>query len=157
MSNRFKEVVNKGKQSQPAHRDRIIGLQPFIWEMVGWASKKPCQAVAPGVASPALRIVPPGKISPSPWAKTWRKATISNQYCWWCRNPANQLRLVVYPCPIIYKVFIFQVVGNGIFSINSIVPYPFSCDRYADIPHRWINNGQIIIVWPKLASCSAAL
>ena len=32
---------------------------------------------------------------------------------WWFRNPANQLRLVVYP--IIYKVLYIQaVVGNGI-------------------------------------------
>ena len=32
--------------------------------------------------------------------------------CWWFRNPANQLRLVVYP--IIYKVFApFQVVFTG--------------------------------------------
>ena len=30
-------------------------------------------------------------------------------YCWW-KNPANQLRLVIYP--IIYRVFKFQVVSR---------------------------------------------
>ena len=34
-------------------------------------------------------------------------------HCWWFRNPANQLRLVVYP--IIYRVlYILSVVGLGI-------------------------------------------
>ena len=43
-------------------------------------------------------------------------------YCWWFRNPANQLRLVVYP--IIYDGFYTsQVVGNGIPSINSRCRY----------------------------------
>ena len=48
------------------------------------------------------------------------------QYCWWFRNPANQLRLVDYP--IIYKVLApSQVVGNGI-SEPSTVPVPV--DRF---------------------------
>ena len=31
-------------------------------------------------------------------------ASISMSYCWWFRNPANQLRLVVHP--ILYRVFL---------------------------------------------------
>ena len=41
-------------------------------------------------------------------------------YCWWFRNPANQLRLVVYPIyPIIYRVFLHPR-WCGISSINTI-------------------------------------
>ena len=44
-------------------------------------------------------------------------------YCWWFRNPANQLRLVLYP--IIFRVlFPSQVVGNGISEASTASP-PF--------------------------------
>ena len=44
------------------------------------------------------------------------------KYCWWFRNPANQLRSVVYP--ILYKVLApSQVVVWNFWTINSIIPY----------------------------------
>ena len=39
-------------------------------------------------------------------------------YCWWFRNPANQLRLVAYP--IIYRVLYVSQVVSRISSINSM-------------------------------------
>ena len=41
-------------------------------------------------------------------------------YCWWCRNPANQLRLVVYP--IISSWFFLHPSWCMISSINSMTP-----------------------------------
>ena len=53
-------------------------------------------------------------------------------YCWWFKNPANQLRLVVYPClsmfiplftDVLYVLYIQTVVGLGI--SESFSPYHF--------------------------------
>ena len=45
------------------------------------------------------------------------------EYCWWFRNPANQLRLVVYP--IVYKVLYIQtVVVWDFWCINNRIPPP---------------------------------
>ena len=40
-------------------------------------------------------------------------------YCWWFRNPANQLRLVVYP--IIYEVLIYCIWGGCLGFLPSTV------------------------------------
>ena len=39
-------------------------------------------------------------------------------YCWWLRNPANQLRLVVFP--IIYRFIGFQHHPRWLFGISAI-------------------------------------
>ena len=55
------------------------------------------------------------------WFKTpgfKTKKTWDSYYCWWFRNPANQLRLVVYP--IIYRV-LYIPRGAG-FQLSTVLP-----------------------------------
>ena len=59
------------------------------------------------------------------WFKTpgfKTKKTWDSYYCWWFRNPANQLRLVVYP--IIYRV-LYIPRGAG-FQLSTVLPRFFS-------------------------------
>ena len=64
-------------------------------------------------------------------------------YCWWFRNPANQLRLVVYPT--IYKVLApSQVVGLGI----SYEPNGF---RTSEIIFILFRDGQIEVLMRQVA------
>ena len=60
----------------------------------------------------------------------WFRCTLYCQYCWWFRNPANPLRLVVYPsiydgfCSFIHLRWLF-----GISCINSSVGCEFKADQ----------------------------
>ena len=55
-------------------------------------------------------------------------------YCWWFRNPVNQLRFVVYP--IIFQGLIHRRWLFGISSINSILHEALLCDSEG-LPLSW--------------------
>ena len=64
------------------------------------------------------------------------------------RNPANQLRLVIYP--VIYMVLApSEVVGNGISSINSMCYILSYCDSngYRYCRHPNVSGGSVFTLW----------
>ncbi len=52
----------------------------------------------------------------SSWSHVERSSTTHQKYCWWFRNPANQLRLVVYP--IIYRCLMVFIHPRWLFGIS---------------------------------------
>ena len=61
-------------------------------------------------------------------ASRWVFGDSYNYYCWWFRNPANQLRLVVYPV-IDTGFYTSQLVGLGISEPSTVLP-PKTKHRY---------------------------
>ena len=51
------------------------------------------------------------------WVIRWNSVDLTGSYCWWFRNPANQLRLVAYP--IIYRV-LWHIPGGCLGFLNSM-------------------------------------
>ena len=85
-------------------------------------------------------------------------------YCWWFKNPANQLRLVVYPClsmfiplftDVLYVLYIQTVVGLGIsesWTVMSSLSFPrfwSSCLRRSGVLVRIVNPGVLYLDIPR--------